>query len=305
MTRVDLPVSVIATALTLSLFVSECEALPLAETIYMIPPSCAEVRLRDEVWQTDRWSRKDSAIVGFGAADCFSMWLQFDYLSQGPFRVKRSEIGDFHCKAKFYIGDFFNDDLHCGLLASVRFPLGSEVTSGGRWRNLAMGRYELRLGPFARADILNLVFMDVNIFYTFREGKGEDFWGGFYLDMTKKETWDKCFGFNPKADNTFFNAKRLKNDYLTLSAAWDTGYWYPVIPFIEVYSSIRVAKGKGDTADLSIEGGMRTIFLMAAGVRYFVREALFLGFYTIQNPFRARQKEYISSVYGIELSFQM
>ena len=75
-----------------------------------------------------------------------------------------------------------------------------------------------------------MVFIHLNLFYTFREANGEDFWGGFYINITKKETWEKFFGLNPAAKNTFFNIGRLKNDYMTVSMAWNTNYFYPFVP---------------------------------------------------------------------------
>jgi hypothetical protein len=297
-----------AIGIALILFPAAAEraaALPLTETIYMIPEYTVELLLRDEVYQTDRWSRKDTVGLGFGATDEFSLWLFFDYLSQSAFKARKSDIGDLFIKGKFYIGDYARNQVHIGFLMSLRFPLAKNAYNSDEWRNLGLGKYELKMGPFFRFDVLDVFFIHLNLFYTFREANGEDFWGGFYLDISKKETWEKVFGLNPKAKNTFFNIDRIKNDYISLSMAWNTHYFYPFVPYIECYGSFRVSRDHIDSGDVPIEAARYNTFLMSAGLRYFFLEAVYLGIYTIQNPLQGSQKDYIKGIYGIELSAQI
>ena len=284
---------------------SASHALPLAETIFMIPEYDVELTFRDEVCQAGRLYRKDAAGLGFGAADFLSVWLQFEYLSQSAFRVRTAELGDMFLKAKFYIGDYARDQVHIAFLMKVRFPLGKNAYASDEWLNMALGKYEFKLGPVFRFDLFDVLFMHVNIFYTFKEGSSEDFWGGFYLDITKQETWEKAFGFNPKASKTFFNVNRLKNDYASLALAWNTGKLYPVVPYFEIYGSLRVSRGKIDGGGLPIEAAKYNVLLMAGGVRYFIKEAIYLGIYTVQNPLWKIQPRFIRSIYGIELSLQL
>lgn len=306
MNRMKRMISAIGIALILFPAAAEqASALPLTETIYMIPEYTVEIFLRDEVYQADRWSRKDSIGIGFGATDEFSLWMQFDYLSQSAFRATRSDIGDLFIKGKFYIGDYARNQVHIGFLMSLRFPLAKNAYVSDEWRNLALGKYELKLGPFFRFDVLDVFFIHLNTFYTFREANGEDFWGGFYLDVTKEDTWKKFFGLNPKAKNTFFNIDRIKNDYLSFSMAWNTNYFYPFIPYVEFYGAVRVTRERIDAGDVPIEACKYNTFLMSAGLRYFFMEAVYLGVYTVQNPLQASQKDYIKGIYGIELSVQI
>nr|HPL18307.1 hypothetical protein [Spirochaetota bacterium] len=124
MNRLKQMISAIGMALILFQAAAEkAAALPLTETIYMIPEYTVELLLRDEVYQTDRWSRKDTVGLGFGATDEFSLWMFFDYLSQSAFRATRSDIGDLFIKGKFYIGDYAGNQVHAGFLMSLRFPL--------------------------------------------------------------------------------------------------------------------------------------------------------------------------------------
>ncbi|MBN1498428.1 MAG: hypothetical protein JXA07_16775 [Spirochaetes bacterium] len=297
-----------ATGIALILFAAvgrRASGLPLTETIYMVPEYDVEIYLRDEVWQTGRCSRRDSVGLGFGATDEFSLWLQFDYLSASAFKATRSDVGDLFIKGKFYIGDYARNQIHLGFLLSLRFPLGKNAYVADEWRNLALGKYELKLGPFIRFDIFDVFFIHMNLFYTFREGNSENFFGGFYFDITKKDTWVKVFGLNPTEEDTFFSTDRLKNDYFSISMAWNTNYFYPFIPYIEFYGSIRVSRAHIDTGSVPIEAARYNVFLMSAGLRYFVKEAVYLGIYTIQNPLRMSQKDFIQAVYGIELSCQI
>lgn len=306
MTRRTVNISAIVIALMLFLPLwNDARALPLTETIYMIPEYSVEIFFRDEIFQTDRYARRDSAGLGFGVTDDFSLWMSIDYLSQGPFRVTRSEIGDLFFKGKFFIGDYAGNDVHLGFLIELRFPLGKDAYGSTYWRNLALGRYELTFGPFARFDIVDLLFLHVNLFYTFREGRAEDFFGGFYFDITEKETWKKVFGLNPKEKDTFLSVNRLKNDYITAALAINTGRLYPFVPYIEFRGAVRVSRSHIDTGDVPIEAARYNSFLMSVGLRYFFREAIYLGVYTVQNPIRVSQKGFIQAIYGLELSFQL
>lgn len=299
-------ISAIGIALMLFLaFAHRTEALPLTETIYMIPEYCVEILLKDEVYQTDRWARKDSAGLGFGATDNLSIWLQMDYISQKAFHATKSDLGDLFIKGKFYFGDFAKNQVHLGFLINLRFPLAPNVYNNTEWRNLAMGKYELKMGFFSRFDIIDVFFIHLNFFYTFREANREDFWSGFYFDITKEETWKKVFGLNAKQKGTFLNIERIKNDYLTVSMAWNTNQLYPFVPYIEFYGAFRVKSCKFDASDVPIEAAQYNAFLMSAGLRYFFLQAVYLGIYTVQNPLRASQKNFIQAIYGIELSAQI
>jgi hypothetical protein len=306
MNRMKQMISAIGIALFLFTVAAEkAAALPLTETIYMIPEYSVEILLKDEVYQTDRWSRKDRIGVGFGATDAFSLWLQMDILSQSAFNATKATIGDLFLKGKFYIGDYARNEVHIGFLMELRFPLAPNAYVNDEWRNLALGKYELKLGPFFRFDILDVFFIHLNMFYTFREANYENFWGGLYLNITKQETWEKVFGLNPKAKNTFLNVDRIKNDYISFSMAWNTNYFYPVVPYVEFYGSFRVSGDYIETGYVPIEACKYNAFLMSVGFRYFIMEAVYIGIYTVQNPLQASQKDYIQGIYGIELSVQI
>ncbi len=302
----NLKISAIGIALIVFMaFPIPSSSLPLTETIYVVPEYEVEIYLRDEVCDTGKYSRKDSLGIGFGATDYFSLWVQFDLLSRSAFNPKKADIGDIFLKAKLFFGDYVRNQIHWGCLVNVRFPSGKNAYSGSDWRNLALGKYELRLGPFFRFDILKIAFVHLNLFYTFREANGEDFWGGFYINIFKEETWKKAFGFNPTEKGTFLNVSRLKNDYAVVSMAWNTNAFYPFIPYIEAYASFRTMKGRIDTQGVPIEAAKYNMLLVSAGLRYFFMDAIYIGVYSVQNPFRKQQPGALQARYGLELSLQL
>ncbi len=272
---------------------------PLTETLYLVPVSRVEVLLRDETVLASRDFRKDTVSLGVGITSWFSLWVRFDYLTQSTFKIKKADAGDFFIKGKFAIGDFFNDVLHLGFMIDFRFPSGKNAYSNADWRNVALGKNEIKIGPFCRIDIVKLVFIHLNAFYVFREGSNENFYGGFFFDITKEDTWVKAFGFNPTRRDTFFSSKRLNNDYMVTSVSVNTTIFYPIIPHIEIYKSFRITRDRIDTRTVPIECARYDPLLLGAGLRYFFKRRVYLGAYTVQNPFR--QAGYIRGIYGLEL----
>jgi hypothetical protein len=278
--------------------------LPLAETIYLVPEYRVELFWKEESINIDKIFRKDTLGLGLGVPSRLGVWIQFEYLNRGLINFKRSDIGDFFVKSKYHIGDYFFDTLHVGYCFNIRFPLGKDAYSSGAWRNLAFGKNEIKTGLYSQIDIYNAFFVHLNLMYNFREGNAEDFWGGFYLDITKNETWEKAFGLNPYAEKTFLAARRLRNDYMGICSALSTSALYPFVPFVESYLSFRLYQKGNDTASLPIEAGkVNPVIFLSAGLRYFIKYGIYLGVYTIQNP--RRESHFTGSVYGLELSLQL
>lgn len=279
------------------------QGMPLAETTYLVPVSEIELFLREEVHVLKRTYRRDTAGIGFGVTSWMSAWVRFDYCTMGLYPIRRTDIGDLSLKAKFVIGDWFDQRLHLGFLVDIRFPTGRNAYASADWRTLALGKTELKLGPFWRIDIARILYLHFNCFYVFREGTGEDFWGGFFIDITKQETWENVFGFNPAKKNTFFSTRRLKNDYVAGALAISTDLFYPLTIQIECYGSVRVSRAPIDTGNVPIEGCGINPLLLSAGVRYFITPRLYVGLYTVQNPIK--QEDYIRAIYGLECSIQL
>ncbi len=279
------------------------DALPLTETIYCPREGAVEVFFRAEVQRVDSFYQKEVAGVGLGVLYNFSLWARFEYVHKGFFTFKENEIGDLFLKGKFHIGDYAGNSIHPGFLLEFRFPTGKNAYSGTQWRNLALGVNEITLGPYCRFDVVEALFFHFNFFYTFREGQGEDFYGGFYLNIFDGETWKRVFGLNPRYDDTFLSNKRLRNDFFSVSLAINTNVLYPVIPAVEVYGSFRPSKSRIETNDVRIEAaGVNPVLLVSGDLRFFINRSLYVGLYCVYNPFQ--QKGFTKEVYGIEFSAQ-
>jgi hypothetical protein len=296
-------ISAMAMALFLSLPAGiSLASMPLTETIHMIPENEVELYLQEQFIQIDDYYRRDRLGAGIGVLPSISLWFEFNLLTRGIIPPGASDFGDLFVKLKFFIGDYFASRFHAGFLTRFRIPTGRNAYASDNWRNLALGKNELTMGGLFRLDFFNPVFIHLNALYTFREGEAEDFYGGLYFNIFEKETWRKVFGLNWTEDGTFLQSKRLLNDYLSFSIAFNSDRLYPVIPFIECYTSIRLSRSSGSLDSISIEAlGVNPTLLISAGIRYFFTENIYAGVYAVVNPLW--QKDYIKMIYGLDLSF--
>jgi hypothetical protein len=280
-------------------------SLPLTETIYTIPESEMALSFREEVVRLDTDFRKENYSIGIGFLPDLSIFYSLDYLHDNLLNASSNKLGDSFLKIRLYLGDYFNS-LHAGLLFSFRIPTGPDVYSDSHWRNMSLGKDELKIGPVFKIDIYNSIFLHLNIFYVFRQAENEGFYNGFYLNLTKKETYTKLFGLNFRSKDTFLSTDRLKNDYTVCSMALNTDILYPkisFIPYIELYTSHRVYKKQtGEYENIPIEGSGINPLLFSFGGRYFFSDSIFLGIYYILNPIR--EKNYIKDIFGFDFSLQ-
>lgn len=279
-------------------------AMTLTETIYTIPESNVELVFHEEYARTTRFYRKEHIELGFGLLPDLSIWFKFDYLHEGAFDMGQGEVGDLFFKFWYYLGDYAGDILHLGWFTQFRFPTGKNAYSNPRWRNLALGNHEIKIGLVGQVDVIQKIFFHLNLFYTFRPGRNEDFYDGFFINPVKEETYTRLFGLNPFSDDTFLSYKRLKNDFITIACAMNTNVVYPFVPYIEFYGSFRPYQGSVDIDDVPIEAAEYNVFLISCGVRYFFFRYVYLGIYTIVNPLMETQKGYITNVIGFDMSYQ-
>lgn len=276
-------------------------SLPLTETINTIPEGAVELIFQAEYLTEDTSDyRRESYGLGLGILSQLSMWYTLHYIHQEAVESKKNELGDTFLKIWYYIDDFFNDTLHLGFLAIFRLPTGKNAYEEEEWQNISLGNNELKIGPVFQLD-LSRVFLHINTLYVFREGEGEKFYDGLYINPLKKETYQKVFGLNFKSDDTFLEEERLKNDYIILSIAVNTDILYPVIPHVGFYYSSRLCR-EASTQDLPIEGAGVNPVLVSLGLRYFFSESLYLGFYSIISLIR--ESNYLNEIYGFDFSLQ-
>lgn len=277
-------------------------ALPLTETIYTIPENGLEISLREQVLRLDDNFRKETYSLGIGLLPNCSIWYSFDYLHNDIFHPSSNILGDSYLKIWLYAGDYFGI-VHTGMLFFFRIPTGPDSYAENNWRNVSFGNNELKIGPVTRIDFRKKFFLHLNLFYVFREGHNQGFYNGYHLNLSKKETYSRVFGLNFRSKDAFLSSDRLKNDYAVYSMAVNTIIIYPVIPYVEFYTSHRVYKKQsGEYENLPIEGaGINPVFLSVGG-RYFFSESVFLGLYYIFNP--KREKNFIKDIIGFDFSLQ-
>ena len=191
--------------------------------------------------------------------------------------------------------------LRWGLLALFRFPTGPNAYTQERWRNLALGNNELKLGPVAQYEAGPFV-LHANLFWIFREKDREGFYNGIYLNPAKKETYSKVLGLNFAADGAFLNGDRLANDYAAGSLALNTDAVYPLIPWVSVYASRRFARVGGEDKRIPVEGMGVNPLLFSAGGRYFFSYNAFAGISTTVSA--VRKRHYPGETIGLELRLQ-
>jgi hypothetical protein len=281
------------------------QALPLTETTYTIPDGGVEFAFREEYVNVEKFYRKEHVELGFGVLSDLSIWFKFDYLHGGAFDMGQGQVGDIFFKLWHYIGDYFSNRMHLGLMVEFRFPTGENAYTSSKWRNLCLGNHEITIGPVAQFDLRDIVFFHANVFYTFRQERNEDFYGGFYINPVSEKTYTKLFGLNPFADDAFLSVDRLKNDYITLALAVNTRVMYPFIPYVELSTSFRLFRGSFKTSDLPIEGAGIDSFLLSAGIRYFFRRTIYLGLYVVVNPLMDLQPGYLTNTVGFDFSVQL
>ena len=290
------------TALFLFCFCLRVDAsLPLAETIYTIPEGKITTGFSEEIIRIDGNYRKEAGSIGIGILPDFSIWYSFDYIHENIINTSASTLGDSFLKIWFYLFDF--KTAHAGLMLDFRLPTGPNAYTNTKWRNLSFGNNELKIGPVSRIDIYKSIYLHLNLFYVFRQGQNEGFYGKLYFNPLKKETFTNLFGLNFKSRDAFLGGGRLKNDYAVYSMAVNTDIVYPVIPYIEFYASHRVYKKQGNENDhIPIEGSAINPVLLSAGARYFFFESVYAGLYYIYNPIN--EKNYIKDIFGFDFSLQ-
>ncbi len=276
-------------------------SLTLTDTIYTVPADGIEISLKDELHRLENNYRIDQVEIGFGLLTDLSVFIYSQFLHEDFIRTGRDELGDTFLKFSYFINDYFEGFLHTGLTFQFRFPTGVNTTADSTWEDITLGENELKVGSVSRIDIMKRVFLHLNIFYFFREGYNEDLYGLFYLNPFRKETYSKVLGLNFFSEGTFFEGKRLKNDYGGVSFAVNSDLIYPVIPFFEVFLAKGIKGGDARDEKPLFPGGADPL-LLSAGFRYFFPGINYLGFYSVLNPRDINEK--VRIIIGIDAGIQ-
>jgi hypothetical protein len=283
---------------------AQAYAVHLTETISFIRNGKVEIAIQEEGHIVESGYTSEKLTFGLAVTPDFALWLSFSWLHyhgvDHPY--EDNVLGDATLKAKFFIGDYADDTFHIAFITLFNFPLGPNAYEVERWRNLALGKNEITLGPIFRIDLPEKFYLHLNLFYTLREGDGEVFYSGFDINIFTANAWIKVFGFNPFESDTFFSFTRLKNDYVTLSIAANTDRWYPFIPYVELYGAMKVSCDEPEEGYLPIKASGYTVFLVSFGVKYFFTEEIYLGIFAVINPLW--QANFTKAAFGIDASFR-
>ena len=244
--------------------------------------------------------RRERASLGFGVLDGVSVWYAVEYLDRES-GGDESGIGDSFLKVWYCLGSAAGSRLHGGILALFRVPTGPSAYDGPRWRNVSLGVSEISTGAAVQWELPPL-FIHGSMLYTFRQGEGEDFYGGFNGSPSRKKTYSSAFGLNPFHEDAFLYGDRLRNDYISASLAANTLLLYPVVPFIELYVSHRVYRRETGNDRLPIEGAGVNPVLGGAGFRYFITSRGYLEAYAVAAL--VRHSGYIREMFGISAGLQ-
>jgi hypothetical protein len=276
-------------------------SMPLTETIATLPEGSMELLVNEEFFTHDNGYRRDTLGIGFGIVDSLTVQVYLQYLHDGFPDSHDSVLGDTFVRLWWYAGTGAGGALRWGLLALFRFPTGPNAYTDERWRTLALGNNELKLGPVVQYEA-GALFLHANLFCVFREKNREGFYNGLYLNPAEKETYKKVFGLNFMADGTFLDPKRLENDYAAASLALNTDTLYPFIPWASAYASHRFSRVRDEVEEIPIEGALVNPLLFSAGLRYFFSYNAFAG---ISGTVSAvRKRHYPGETVGLEMRLQ-
>lgn len=278
------------------------QALPLTETIYSIPEGEIEFSLQDQLYWLNNKYRVDQVGLGFGILPNLSLWFYSQFLNEGIPESTHSSIGDTFIKLMYYIKGTPDDSLHLGFMLKFRIPTGEDTYSLGRWRPVSFGNDEVKAGPVILYSLKNIFNLHLNILYLFREGAHEDFYGGFRLKLGKGETYKKIFGLNPFTEDSFLEKKRLRNDFIIISTAVNTGRLYPLIPYVEFQWSRRISPAGLPVNEPPISPMNKSPVLESVGMRYFFTGTAYAGIYSVLNPFHILDRGEFSA--GLEIALQ-
>ncbi|RPI96000.1 MAG: hypothetical protein EHM32_04280 [Spirochaetales bacterium] len=285
----------------LALAAASRASMPHTETIATLPEGTMELLVEEEFFTHDNGYRRDTFGIGFGIVDRLCARVYFQYLHDGFPSSRDAVVGDTFVRLWWYAGGAAGGALRWGLLALFRFPTGPNAYTDERWRNLALGNNELKLGPVAQYQA-GVLFFHANLFYVFREKNREGFYNGLYLNPAEKQTYNKAFGLNFMSDGTFLYSKRLENDYAVASLALNTDALYPFIPWVSAYVSRRFARVRDEIEEIPVEGALVNPLLFSAGARYFFSYNTFAGISATVSAVRKRQ--YPGETIGIEMRLQ-
>lgn len=257
--------------------------LPLTKTLYIVPSDKLDVSVSGDYIFADKQFTRESFTAGTGLWNGVSLTGRFDALGDGVAGFDSS--GDAFLDFIMYIDTLSQNRIRTAYYCSIRFPTGPDAYSSDEFRNVALGKSELKTGPVLAFEYSENLTFFANLFYVFRQGASEGFYGGFKVNPGDSDSYKSCFGLNPLNSGAFLYYKKLKNDYIPLSVAGVYSGLSPFILFAEVYYSRKVCNNSDSLEGIPIEGDRINPLFISSGLKFFLSDSFFIQGYGLINPF--------------------
>lgn len=267
--------------MVLILFPAALSALPLTRTLYLVPPDMLDISIGVDYLFSGKQVVRERFSAGAGLWSGVSLNAEFDALDTGI--AGFDSPGDTFLEFAASIDRLSPGRLRTAWYCTLRFPTGPDVYKTDDYTGAALGFGEIRTGPAAAFGFSPASMFFINLFYTFRQDKNEDFYAGFRLNPSRTETYKALFGLNPFYKNAFLDYRRMTNDYFTISGAWIYSGFMPLVFFTEVYYSRRFVRSGDAAMSLPVEGGGASPLFVCAGIKYFITGSVFISGYGMFN----------------------
>lgn len=288
--------------MVLILFSGRAFSLPLSRTCYTVPVDTIDFYFGEEFIADSKVHRVDLITLNLGLTDATTLGVRWGVLNY-DLAGNESDSGDLLLELWHYTGRYFDEKLDTGISSSLRIPTGPDPGMDEKWKNLSVGRSELKIGPVLSLRLTEGEVLNLNLNYIFREGRGEDFYGGFRYNLKKSETYKSVFGLNPFFKDSFLSGNRLSDDYITTAFSVIESRLYPFVLYAEVYHAFTDFRSDRDIPEGSVEGEGGSLTILSAGFKYFVRDSFFCNFYGTANPFYTENEHLWSAGAGINVFF--
>lgn len=270
--------------LVLILFSGPVFALPLSRTCYTVAEDAGDLYLGEEVVADIYAHRRDMISYNIGLTHATTLGLSWSMLNYKLYGGE-SQPGDAVIDLWHYTGRYLYERLDTGINLSYRIPFGPDPGIDKKWKNLSVGRSELKITPVFSIRVTENELFSINLGYVFRESRDENLYDGLNGNLKDKNAYASLFGLNPFDKDSFLSSEKLSDDYITAACSIVETRFYPVILYSELYYAFTDFKDDAGVPYTGVEGEGGSLAKISAGGKYFIRESVFCSIYGIFNPF--------------------
>ncbi|HPJ43423.1 MAG TPA: hypothetical protein PLY21_13940 [Spirochaetota bacterium] len=288
--------------MVLILFSGEVISLPLSRTCYTAPADNIDFYFGEKLISDKNLHRVDVLALNLGLTDATTIGVEWNYLNY-DLSGDESKTGDTLLEFWHYTGRYLYDRVDSGISIKIRMPTGPDPVKDEKWRNLSVGRNEVKITPVLSLKLSGKELLNLNVSYTLREGRDDDFYGSLKGDLKKADTYKSIFGLNPFSEDSFFSGHRLSDDYMSTAVSFVETRLHPVVLFGEIYHAFTDFQRDSEVPLKTAEGEGGSVTFISAGCKYMVGNSFFPIIYFKVNPFYSGEGERWSSGIGINIFF--